>query len=256
MNRESLSKTEVQTSHVQTSRAMNKIADYASIAWAGRTFYSITLALLLSACSALPSKPMRATMYDFGPGPLVAQPAQAAALQAPLTPLAPVAIEEISTSGGALDNLAVLYRLAYVDAQELRPYSQSRWSMPPAQLVRQRLRDTLSLRRPVFNAREGLALNRSQTPLLPLQLRLELQEFSHFFSAPDASVGLVRLRATLVDVTAAGEKLVAQRVIVAQHPATTLDAPGGVRALTAATDAAIEALDQWLQQQAPRQAAP
>ena len=234
---------------------MNKIANYVILAWAGRTFYSVTLALLLSACSALPSKPTRATMYDFGPGPLVAQPAQPAALQTPLTPLAPVAIEEISTSGGALDNLAVLYRLAYVDAQELRPYSQSRWSMPPAQLVRQRLRDTLSLRRPVFNAREGLALNRSQTPLLPLQLRLELQEFSHFFSAPDASVGLVRLRATLVDVTAAGEKLVAQRIIVAQRPATTADAPGGVRALTAATDAAIEQLDQWLQQQAPRQAA-
>ena len=126
--------------------------------------------------------------------------------------------------------------------------------MPPAQLVRQRLRDTLSLRRPVFNAREGLALNRSQNPLLPLQLRLELQEFSHFFSSPDASVGLVRLRATLVDVTAAGEKLVAQRVIVAQRPATTADAPGGVRALTAATDAAIEQLDQWLQQQPARQA--
>ena len=209
------------------------------------------MALLLSACSALPSKPTRATMYDFGPGPLAAQTAQPAVAQ---TPLAPVAIEEISTSGGALDNLAVLYRLAYVDAQELRPYSQSRWSMPPAQLVRQRLRDTLSLRRPVFNAREGLALNRSQNPLLPLQLRLELQEFSHFFSAPDASVGLVRLRATLVDVTAAGERLVAQRIIVAQRPAATLDAPGGVRALTAATDAAIEELDQWLQQQPARQA--
>ena len=215
------------------------------------------MALLLSACSALPSKPTRATMYDFGPGPLAAQPAQPAqptASQTPQTPLAPVAIEEISTSGGALDHLAVLYRLAYVDAQELRPYSQSRWSMPPAELVRQRLRDTLSLRRPVFNAREGLSLNRSQNPLLPLQLRLELQEFSHYFSTPDASVGLVRLRATLVDVTAAGEKLVAQRVIVAQRPATTLDAPGGVRALTAATDAAIEALDQWLQQQPARQA--
>ena len=236
----------------QITNAMNSIAACAHGTGARGLFYSLTVAVLLSACSALPSKPTRATMYDFGPGPLAAQPAQPVVA---LSPLAPVAIEEISTSGGALDNLAVLYRLAYVDAQELRPYSQSRWSMPPAQLVRQRLRDTLSLRRPVFNAREGLALNRSQNPLLPLQLRLELQEFSHYFSAPDASVGLVRLRATLVDVTAAGEKLVAQRIIVAQRPATTLDAPGGVRALTAATDAAIEQLDQWLQQQAPRQAA-
>ena len=232
--------------------AMNSIAVSADFVWARSTFYSITVALALSACSALPSKPTRATMYDFGPGPLAAQPAQPAAAQ---TPLASVVIEEISTSGGALDNMAVLYRLGYVDAQELRPYSQSRWSMPPAQLVRQRLRDTLSLRRPVFNAREGLALNRSQNPMLPLQLRLELQEFSHFFSAPDASVGLVRLRATLVDVTTAGEKLVAQRIVVAQKPAATADAPGGVRALTAATDAAIEELDQWLQQQQPRQTA-
>ena len=249
MSPQSSSKTEV-----QIPGAMNVVAAYARFTGARGTLYALTVAFLLSACSALPSKPTRATMYDFGPGPLAAQPAQPAASQTPQTPLAPVAIEEISTSGGALDNLAVLYRLAYVDAQELRPYAQSRWSMPPAQLVRQRLRDTLSLRRPVFNAREGLALNRSQNPLLPLQLRLELQEFSHYFSAPDASVGLVRLRATLVDVTAAGEKLVAQRIIVAQRPATTLDAPGGVRALTAATDAAIDALDQWLQQQAPRQA--
>ena len=239
---------------------MKSIAVCVSITGARGKFYLLSVAVLLSACSALPSKPTRATMYDFGPGPLAAQPAQpvvALAPQAPMkpvTPLAPVAIEEISTSGGALDHLAVLYRLAYVDAQELRPYSQSRWSMPPAELVRQRLRDTLSLRRPVYNAREGLSLNRSQNPLLPLQLRLELQEFSHYFSTPDASVGLFRLRATLVDVTAAGEKLVAQRVIVTQVPATTADAPGGVRALTAATDAAIEQLDQWLQQQPARQA--
>ena len=249
MSRRSSSQTAV-----QIPDAINVIAAYARSTGARGTFYALTVALLLSACSALPSKPTRATMYDFGPGPLAAQSAQPVASQTPQTSLAPVAIEDISTSGGALDNLAVLYRLAYVDAQELRPYSQSRWSMPPAQLVRQRLRDTLSLRRPVFNAREGLALNRSQNPLLPLQLRLELQEFSHFFSAPDASVGLVRLRATLVDVTAAGERLVAQRIIVAQRPAATLDAPGGVRALTAATDAAIEELDQWLQQQPARQA--
>ena len=140
---------------VQIPDAMNSIADYARNTGARGTLYALTVAFLISACSALPSKPTRATMYDFGPGPLAAQPAQPVVA---LSLLAPVAIEEISTSGGALDNLAVLYRLAYVDAQELRPYSQSRWSMPPAQLVRQRLRDTLSLRRPVYNAREGLAL--------------------------------------------------------------------------------------------------
>ena len=222
--------------------AMNLIAVCGRPVWARAAFCLITAVLLLGGCSALPDKPTRATMYDFGPGALAAQPSTRQA------PLAPLAIDDISTSGGALDNMAVLYRLAYADAQQLRPYSQARWSMPPAQLVRQRLREQLSQRRAVFNAGDSVALNRSQNAVLPLQLRLELEEFSHLFTAPDASVGLIRLRATLVEVTPAGEKLVGQRSVVVQRPAATADAPGGVRALTAATDAAIEEIAQWLQQ--------
>ncbi len=246
----------------QVPVATNLIASCAGTYWARVTFYLISVAFLFSACSALPTKPIRATMYDFGPGPLASQPPGQAINQpasqpasqslnqpAPSQPpLAALAIEEISTAGGALDNTAVLYRLGYGDAQELRPYSQARWSMPPAQLVRQRLRDQLSQRRTVFNAREDLALNRGQNPVLPLQLRLELQEFSHFFSTPAASAGLIRLRATLVEVTPAGEKLVGQRSVAVQRPAPSSDAPGGVRALTAATDAAIEEIERWLQQ--------
>ena len=120
--------------------------------------------------------------------------------------------------------------------------------MPPAQLVRQRLRDKLSQRRTVFGAGDSAALNRSQNAVLPLLLRLELEEFSHVFTTADVSVGLIRLRATLLEVTPAGEKLIGQRSVVVQRPATSSDAPGGVRALTAATDAAIEEIDQWLQQ--------
>lgn len=200
------------------------------------------MALAVSGCSGLPDKPTRATMYDFGPGPLAIQPSTR---QAPLPPLA---LDDVSTSGGALDNMAVLYRLAYTDAQQLRPYSQARWSMPPAQLVRQRLREQLGQRRAVFSAGSSVALNRSQNAVLPLLLRLDLEEFSHLFSAPNTSVGLIRLRATLLEITPAGEKLVGQRNVIVQRPAPSNDAPGGVRALTAATDAAIEELDQWLQQ--------
>lgn len=200
------------------------------------------MTLAVSGCSGLPDKPTRATMYDFGPGPLAIQPSTR---QAPLPPLA---LDDVSTSGGALDNMAVLYRLAYTDAQQLRPYSQARWSMPPAQLVRQRLREQLGQRRAVFSAGSSVALNRSQNAVLPLLLRLDLEEFSHFFSAPNTSAGLIRLRATLLEITPAGEKLVGQRNVIVQRPAPSNDAPGGVRALTAATDAAIEELDQWLQQ--------
>ena len=200
----------------------------------------------LAGCSVV-DKPTRATLYDFGPGALVSQAGISPAASAPAPALGPLAIADIGTSGGALDNQAVLYRLGYVDAQQLRPYSVARWTMPPAQLLRQRLRERLGQQRVVLNAREGAALNRSQNARLPM-LRLELEEFSQLFSAPDASVGLIRLHATLVEITPAGERLMAQRSVAVQRPATTLDAAGGVRALTAATDAAIDEIDQWLRQ--------
>jgi cholesterol transport system auxiliary component len=228
--------------------ATDLVAGCARRYWARRTFFlsiSAFSLVLLSACSALPDKPMRSSMYDFGPG-LLSTPATTR--QAPLPP---IALDNIATSGGALDNMAVLYRLGYEDEQHLRPYAQSRWTMPPAQLVRQRMRDQLGQRRAVFNAGAGVALNRSQnaqSTALPLLLRVDLEEFSHLFTTPDTSVGLVRLRVTLLEVTPAGEKLIGQRNVIAQRPAPTPDAPGGVRALTLATDAAIEEIDQWLQQ--------
>lgn len=209
----------------------------------GRFGLMLLVVLALSACSALPDKPLRAALYDFGPGLLNAP---LATRQAPLPPLA---LADISTPGGALDNQAVLYRLAYADAQQLRPYSQARWSMPPAQLVRQRLRETLGRDRAVFNAGEGPALNRSAALGPPLRtLQLQLEEFSHLFQSPGSSTGLVRLHATFVENTPSGEKLLAQRYFTVQRPATSADAPGGVRALTAATDAAIEEISQWLLQ--------
>ena len=228
------------------SIATESVATYARIYWTTAVFVMFFMLFLLPGCSALPDKPVRSSMYDFGPGNLTAQPTTRQA------PLSPIAIDDITTSGGALDNMAVLYRLAYQDAQQLRPYTLARWSMPPAQLVRQRLRDTFSQRRTVFGAGDSAALNRSQNAVLPRLLRLDLEEFSHVFTTADASVGLIRLRATLLEVTPAGEKMIGQRSVVVQRPATTPDAPGGVRALTMATDAAIEEIDQWLQQSPAR----
>ncbi len=226
--------------------AMKSVAAPARHSCANAAFGVIVVAGLLAGCSVI-DKPKRATMYDFGPGVLATQSAAATKPAAPLAALQPLAVADISTAGGALENQAVLYRLGYSDVQELRPYSQARWSMPPAQLVNKRLRELLGQRRVVLTAREGVALNRTQNATLPM-LRLELEEFSQLFSAPDASVGLIRLHATLVDITPAGERLVAQRSLVLQRPATSADAAGGVRALAEATDAAIEALDEWMQQ--------
>jgi cholesterol transport system auxiliary component len=192
----------------------------------------LLLAGLFSGCSALPSAPVRPAIYDFGPG----------ALTAPATAnpgLPPIVLQEVEAPP-ALDSAAVLYRLAYSDVQRLRPYSQARWSMPPAQLVRQRLREALSLKRAVVNPGESS---------VPLALRVELQEFSQLFETAQASGGLVRLRATLIEARDGAERLVAQRVFVVQRPAATADAPGGVRALRAATDAIVEEIGAWLQRQ-------
>ena len=228
------------------NNAIKSVAACIRIYWATGLFFVFFGGFLLSGCSALPDKPVRASLYDFGPGNLTAQPAtRQAALPA-------LAIDDISTSGGALDNQAVLYRLTYQNEQELRPYTFARWTMPPAQLVRQRLREQLGQQRNIFDARGSLALNRSQNAVLPLLLRLDLDEFSHVFTAPETSVGLIRLRATLIEQATSGEKLIAQRSVVVQRPAPSADAPGGVRALTAATDAAIEEIDKWLQQSTPR----
>ena len=68
------------------------------------------------------------------------------------------------------------------------------------------------------------------------------------FESADRSVGVVRLRATLVESTGGRARLSAQRSFAVQRPAPSANAQGGVRALTAATDAAVQEVAQWLQQ--------
>jgi cholesterol transport system auxiliary component len=194
------------------------------------------LVLMLSACGSL-QPAVRPAVYDFGPGPL----AQAATPR--MAPLPALALADVQAAR-ALDGTAVLFRLAYSDAQQLRPYAQARWSMPAAELLRQRLREHLGQRRAVLNPADGLG---SAEPVRTL--RLELDEFSQLFERSDKSVGLLRLRATLSQPgSAGGETLLAQRSFVVQRASPSQDAAGGVRALTAAADAVIEEIDQWTAQ--------
>jgi cholesterol transport system auxiliary component len=135
-------------------------------------------------------------------------------------------------AGAGLDSPALLYRLHYADAQQLRPYAQARWSVPPAQLVRSRMRDALAAQMPVVSLEGSTAW----------ALRIELDEFSQLFTSPQASQGLIRLRASLLK----NDQLTAQTAIVAKADAPSQDAAGGVRALTAATDDAVRQLAAWL----------
>ncbi len=197
----------------------------------------LCMALALASCGALPDKPQRTTLYDFGPGLTTA-----ASTAAPTLPT--IALAEIEANP-RLDGTQILYRLGYADANELRPYGQSRWSMAPAQLVRQRVRDALSERRLVLNSDESATIARTEGKA-PDTLRVTLEEFSHYFPAPGSSVGLVRLRATLIQATPGGDRVKGQKTFTVQRPAASADAPGGVKALAAASDAAVADLVIWL----------
>ncbi len=191
--------------------------------------------LAVGGCTSLQPKP-RATVYDFGPG------AVAPVASTRIAPLPPLVLGDTDASA-SLDSTAVLYRLAYSDAQELRPYALARWSMTPAQLLRQRLREHLGQRRAVLNAAQGVVADKPA-----MVLHFELDEFSQLFETAERSSGLVRLRATLGQGGQGVERLLAQRSFVVQRPAASADAAGGVRALTEATDAVVAEIAQWLQQ--------
>ncbi|MDD2175817.1 ABC-type transport auxiliary lipoprotein family protein [Acidovorax sp. D2M1] len=204
----------------------------------------LAAALVLTGCSALPAPPARPALYDFGPGPLATAPTDRRAS------LPPLAMADMDAPGLPEGGNAVLYRLAYADAQQLRPYSQARWSQPPAQLLQQRLREQLGQRRAVLKADDGAAQAResAQGNKLPLVLRTELEEFSHLFTSPSDSAGVVRLRATVVELTPAGESLRGQRVFIVQQPARSADAAGGVAALAAASGQLASELAAWVEQ--------
>ncbi|MEJ8815712.1 ABC-type transport auxiliary lipoprotein family protein [Variovorax ureilyticus] len=196
--------------------------------------------LLVAGCGALPDKPMRATLYDFGPGPTTA-PARAG------TPaLQPLALADIDANA-RLDGTQMLYRLGYADANEVRPYGQSRWSQAPAQLFRQRLREALAATRTVLGPEESATVARMEGRV-PDTLRVTLEEFSHFFESPSSSVGLVRVNATLIRTAPGGDRVLAQRSFTAQRPAPGNDAPGGVKALAAASDAVVADIVTWVSQ--------
>ncbi len=204
-----------------------------------KQLFLLLVAAALVGCAAVPDKPVRATLYDFGPGAVDAAPVQGT--------LPTLVLADIEASS-ALDGTPMLYRLGYADAHQLLPYARARWSAPPPQLIRQRLREQLSRERPVLDFEESAALARTGGAM-PRILRLELEEFSHWFESPAQSWGLLRLRATLMENSPGGERLLAQRSVAVRLPAPTPDAPGGARALAAATDAAAEQIAQWLRSQ-------
>jgi cholesterol transport system auxiliary component len=180
-------------------------------------------------------------LFDFGPGP------QAPATSVALAPLPPLALESVDNASLPDGVSMVYYRLAYADAQQLRPYQAARWSQPPQQLMRKSLQARLGQRRAVIGTSGAMATAR-EGGLPPAVLRVELEEFSHVFASPAQSAGVVRLRVTLTRPSVQGEELLSQRVFVAQQAAESQDAAGGARALAKGAEQVAHDVAQWLEQ--------
>lgn len=213
---------------------------------AGRCAAGLLLVVVLgiSGCGSL-TPPARPVVYDFGPGATTVQPSNRMAREPTIT------LPEVDAPV-AMEGTAVLYRLAYADAQQLRPYALARWTMPPAQLLRQRLREQLGQKRTVLAPGEaGPPMPFASTQAFvapPAVVRIELEEFSQLFDTPQSSAGLVRMRATVLQTGPNGVRTSAQQTFIVQRPSTSADAAGGVKALAQATDEAITQVDAWLRQ--------
>ncbi|MEN9539080.1 MAG: hypothetical protein RLZZ126_1315 [Pseudomonadota bacterium] len=206
---------------------INTVANYLH-PYSGIFLFFSSIALL-TGC-ALPDKPLRPQTFDLGPALVAPAPAAAAGSGVLVLP-------DIDAPG-ALDSSAMAYRLAYANVQVLSPYAQARWSMPPAQLLHQRLRQRLGASRAVLSGVDA-------APTAQV-LRIELDEFSQVFDSAASSQGHIRVRATLLQRQGGAESFVAQRSFATQQPAPTPDAAGGAAALQRAVDDVAGQLDDWL----------
>jgi cholesterol transport system auxiliary component len=187
-------------------------------------FLSLAFILLLGACAALPHAP--AIRYDLGP-----LPAQGAAT---LPTLPPLALAPIVAPPG-LESAQMMYRLAYANGQQPRPYANSRWSAPPAELFAQRLKARIGQAGGAVLAPSDGALN------VPV-VRIDMDDFAQVFDSPSHSTARLALRVTVLD----GRTLLAHRSFVRRLPASGTDADAGARALADASDATIADIMGWL----------
>ena len=83
---------------------------------------------------------------------------------------------------------------------------------------------------------------------LPAVLRIELEEFSHLFTSPAESTGLLRLRATLVDPTPRAKPCWASACSSCKSPRQPLTPRAAPAPLAAAARQVAVEIDEWVAQ--------
>lgn len=130
---------------------------------------------------------------------------------------------------------AMWYRLTHKNSQELRSFSESKWSMQPAQLIQENTHR--------FLMRQGyiVANNSDGVKDLPI-LKLNLDEFSQHFSSETSSSAVLHIRASLIHK----QTLLAQKQFHIHKPSSTANAYGGAQAMQLAQDQFMQELQLWL----------
>lgn len=177
----------------------------------------LSLGLAAGACGGLPQRPVVPAIYDLGLGEAVS--AAPAVLPSRIEVRAP---SWLSTS-------AMQYRLDYRQPAQRQVFAESRWAAPPAEMVERRLLQALSAPSSTGGG---------------CRLRLEIDEFTQAFDAPEASTAVVVARAELLPPR--GENALARRVFELREPASNADAKGGVMAFRKASDRLTNEVAGWM----------
>lgn len=187
----------------------------------------VALVLACAGCGGISpsSSSSDAVQYDFGSMP-AGKPVQGLSQS--------LVVYDVNAPGW-LDSPFIYYRLAYQDAARPQAYADSRWVGSPADLIGGRIRARLAA------AGKGGVVHPADSTRASYALRVELDEFIQVFDAPGKSRAVVRLRASVLGKNA----LIAQKSFGVERAAATPDAEGGVRALIAASDEALDQLVTW-----------
>ncbi len=189
-----------------------------------------SLCLLLSLLTACASQRSASSSFDLGPLP-------AAKSFKTATGERTVKVMEVIAPSG-LDSTLMFYRLNYANAQQSLPYANSRWSVPPAQMLTQRIKSRL--------AQAGIRVLAANDSVNAPLLKIELEDFSHQFSQANLSHAAFSWRVSLIQQ----RQLLQQTNLKLDTAAKSHDATGGAFALARASDEAIDGLTEqvlnWL----------
>lgn len=191
---------------------------------------ALPFALVLGGCALNPGHPWTDYTLPAAAPTTSPPPAQRAAAVLRVDPIAAPAW---------LDTRNMYYRLDYHNAAEVLAYSESRWQAPPPEMLRGILVEHLA-----GSGDWKAVLGSNDSAQANYALHLRLLAFEQDFSSPQASAGVLRIRASLVDLK--NDAVRAQKTFDYHVPASAANAQAGAAALAHAGDVLAQQLQRWL----------